>query len=305
MTLWLFFTCQNFMNLIVNKTNLDIVGLKKNCHLFLLNFILIMDDASETKPLLQNEKVRRGPRIGTFLPLSVKGEILKKLKNGVKPLDLAREYNIAASTISRLKKQRKSIKKAISTYRNDTERRSLRGTFHPKMESALHKWYLQETINGISVTTNALRVKARELYTQIRENNLTFQASAGWVEKFKKRYGIRLKGGYKKKLPKCEESDSDSMDADANGEQEIENGFLSDVKNEDPLIEDPAFVEVSATSMFTNVKVEQSECSGIAHDITQCMDEVIQWTTDNKIEPLYLMMLRSLRERILKSNHNK
>lgn len=260
-----------------------------------------MDDdseTSETKPILAKIKDRKGPRLGRFLPLRTKAEILEKIDNGAKPSELTKEYNIAASTISRFKKYRKSIQKAINRYQNDTNRRSLRGTYHPKMESALHKWYLEQIQSGITITTNMLRVKARELYTKLRENDLDFQASAGWVDKFKRRYGIRLKG-YKKRIKLEEEdTDSDSSMNEANGEQEIDQGFIRNIKTEDPFA--TTFVDVSASN--TTSKMEH--IIDKSHDIVQCMDSVIQWTVENRIEPLYLTMLRSLKDRIHKKNEN-
>lgn len=255
----------------------------------------------ETKPLLIKAKETRGPRLGKFLPLKVKGEIIKKLNEGVKPLQLTKEYNIAPSTVSRLKKCKKSIQKAINTYRNDTHRRSVRGTFHPKMENALHKWYLEQKKCGVDITTNAIRVKAREFYTKLRENNLEFRASAGWVEKFKRRYGIRLKGAYKKKPLQEEDEDSDNNSEDANGEQEIDEHLLTNIKVEDPF--EPTFVDVLADAPV--VKTEQLNGVEQSQDILQSMEDVIQWTIENQIEPLYLTMLRSLQQRMLRKNEQK
>ncbi|GBP05075.1 Jerky protein homolog-like [Eumeta japonica] len=37
-----------------------------------------------------------------------------------------------------------------------------------------------------------IKQKAIELHNQMKENNHAFNASDGWLQKFKKRYGIRL-----------------------------------------------------------------------------------------------------------------
>lgn len=255
-----------------------------------------MEDEIEIKPLISGGesdiKERHGPHLGQFLSLKKKSEILKRLSDGTKQCQLAKEYNIAASTISRLKKYRKTIQKAMTKYRNDTNRRSLRGTYHPKMENALHKWYLEQTKAGVAMTTNMIRMKARELYTKIRENNLDFQASPGWLEKFKRRYGIQLKGAYKKR--KLIENETDS----SAGEQEIVQNNGVNIKTEHPF--ETTFVDVSSNNCDENFKVEQQlgAKGQKPHDIIQCMDEVIQWTANNQIEPIYLTMLRSLRDRI-------
>lgn len=184
-----------------------------------------------------------------------------------------------------------------------TNRRSLRGTYHPKMENALHKWYLKETMAGVTMTTNMIRAKARELYTKIRENDLDFQASPGWVEKFKRRYGIRLQGAYKKRTLIEEETDSSENSA-MEGEQEIDQNIgVNGVNTADPF--EIAFVDVSANNCDENLKAEQQVNEDQKpHGIMQCIDEVIQWTVGNRIEPLYLTMLRSLRDRIQNPSYN-
>lgn len=72
-----------------------------------------------------------------FLSLKAKIDILNKLNDGVKPVRISKEYGIAMSTISRLKKCKTSLREAESMYQNNSERRSLRGTFHPKMEQGI------------------------------------------------------------------------------------------------------------------------------------------------------------------------
>lgn len=68
-----------------------------------------------------------------FLSLKAKIDILNKLNDGVRPIHISKEYGIALSTISRLKKCKTSLEEAMYMYQNNSERRSLRGTFHPKM----------------------------------------------------------------------------------------------------------------------------------------------------------------------------
>lgn len=120
--------------------------------------------------------VKSGKKGNQFLSLKTKIDILNKLNDGVRPIHIANEYGIALSTISRLKKCKTSIEEAMYMYQNDLSRRSLRGTFHPKMESTLHKWYLEQNEKCIPVTGSMLRLKARELNKKIRENDLEFRA---------------------------------------------------------------------------------------------------------------------------------
>lgn len=228
-----------------------------------------------------------------FLSLKTKIDILNKLNDGVRPIHISNEYGIALSTISRLKKCKTSLREAMNIYQNNSDRRSLRGTFHPKMESALHKWYIEQSENGVAITGSMLRLKARELNKKIRENDLEFRASPGWMDKFKKRYGIRLKSS------RGERQTTDNIAFDYDDNEDAGLGHLkseSEIKTEDVLYE-PAFVTVD-DDLNVDGKNELGGKDKSCSKVMQCVDELLQWSTSNHIEALYLTMLRSLRERI-------
>lgn len=235
-----------------------------------------------------------------FLSLKTKIDILNKLSDGVKPVEIAKEYGIAMSTISRLKKCKTSLREAMSMYQNNSERRSLRGTFHPKMETELHKWYLGQMENDCPVTSSNLRLKARQLNRQIQENDLEFRASSGWMDKFKKRYGIRLSNG------RGERQTTDSMvfelgDNDNETADPPHTMAHVEIKTEEDreFLYEPQFITIDdGDEPIASDKSEHGNKAGDCTKVMRCVDEVIQWSVDNQIESLYLTMLKSLRERI-------
>lgn len=242
-----------------------------------------------------------------FLSLKTKIEILNKLNDGVKPVHIAKEYEIAMSTISRLKKCKTSLREAMSMYQNNSERRSLRGTFHPKMEMALHKWYLEQIENGSPVTSSMLRLKARELNKQIRENDLEFRASPGWMDKFKKRYGIRLKSvrGERHTIDNLafeyEDNDNDNDFTDSNTVDPPHTMTHVEIKTEldKDFLYEPQFITIEdGDEPLMTDKSEANNGKADCTKVMRCVDEVIQWSVENHIESLYLTMLKSLRERI-------
>lgn len=240
-----------------------------------------------------DEREKKETKRYQFLTLKSKIDILNQLNDGVKPIRIASEYGIALSTISRLKKSKTSLEEAMYMYRNNSERRSMRGTYHPKMENALHKWYIEQSQNGVPITGSILRLKARELNQAIRENALEFRASPGWMEKFKKRYGIRLKSSRSEKHT----TDNIAFEYDDNDDAELKPEI--DVKTEDILYE-PTFVTVNCLEDVPSVG-ESNTTDNIDNNYTKvmnCVDEVIKWSMNHDIEPLYLTMLKSLRERI-------
>lgn len=58
------------------------------------------------------------------------------------------------------------------------------------MEAELYKWFVLQRERQATVTSHILREKAMQLYEKHHGDN-KFIASRGWVNKFKKRYGIR------------------------------------------------------------------------------------------------------------------
>lgn len=71
-------------------------------------------------------------------------------------------------------------------------RKTLKSSELPKMESALYKWFLSQREKNYPINGLILKERAKQLHQQIKEANSDFFASDGWLEKFKKRYGIRL-----------------------------------------------------------------------------------------------------------------
>ena len=63
-----------------------------------------------------------------------------------------------------------------------------RKTLDPMMEERLHRWILsQQEESGDLLTRCQIKNKAKEI-----SNVKTFKASKGWLDKFKKRFGIKM-----------------------------------------------------------------------------------------------------------------
>jgi len=59
-----------------------------------------------------------------------------------------------------------------------------------KLDEAVYLWFKQQRTQGIPISGNILKEKALLLSQKLNENE-SFSASQGWLEKFKKRHGIR------------------------------------------------------------------------------------------------------------------
>lgn len=127
------------------------------------------------------------------LSLAKKMEIIKEFENGMTINVLAQKYAVSRSAVARIKVNKKELKETITTQFHDiVERRRIRRTRYPKMEKAVYEWYLEQKVHKTIITGTMLRVKARYFYRKFYENGAGFNASPGWMEKFKKHFGIRL-----------------------------------------------------------------------------------------------------------------
>lgn len=251
-------------------------------------------------------------RKNNFLSLKDKAEILERLENGETAANLAREYGISKSTVSRFKKRKEIIHRAVSTiYPNNTNRRTMRGTFHPKMEQALYKWYVEQCQQNVEVSTAMLRHQAQIFYHEFRESNYSFSASTGWMKNFKKRFGIERLSGDKSKFEQYKQEamlngdvGGDIGNADIGGDNEDDD---LNCESYEYLIETNTDCDDENFSQQITIKPEVAETDTDILPIEEktiddaeaydCLETVIKWSMQRGIDTLYLTMLRNLKSK--------
>lgn len=128
-----------------------------------------------------------------FLTLKEKYEILEHLQKGASVTNLAKRYGVTKSTVSGIKKNKNSISKCVNnTFIGPGKRKTMRPSEYPKMEKSLYKWFMRMRDKKFPISGLMLKEKAKELHYNIKENNSDFNASDGWLQNFKKRFGVRL-----------------------------------------------------------------------------------------------------------------
>uniref|UniRef100_A0A2A4K1H2 HTH CENPB-type domain-containing protein n=1 Tax=Heliothis virescens TaxID=7102 RepID=A0A2A4K1H2_HELVI len=126
------------------------------------------------------------------LDLNNKMEILRKLDSGENMCKLAKEYGVGRATLYDIKKKRQKIVDLVKTMESGPgKRKTLKVGNCPKMENALYMWFTQRRYNCTPISGEILKAKAIEFYQKITHKD-DFRASDGWLDKFKKRFGIRL-----------------------------------------------------------------------------------------------------------------
>lgn len=127
-----------------------------------------------------------------ILTLSEKAEIIEEIDKGAGVTQLSKKYGVAKSTICKFKKHKNIILSTVSnTYDGRGKRKSLKTAKCPKMEKALYEWFIKQSERHIPVTAHEFKEKSKLLCGQFKETE-NFNASDGWFQRFKKRYGIHL-----------------------------------------------------------------------------------------------------------------
>ncbi|OQR81031.1 hypothetical protein ACHHYP_16832 [Achlya hypogyna] len=136
-----------------------------------------------------------------------KQQVLHRLENGEKPVDIAALLGISRQQISDIKKNKERIMrfcgdaKHLASLRRKTLKVSDDEAF-PAVERELYRWMITEKCHAKPVTHEALHQKAAELLAQVTGNLMKTDETGGWpgvspawMKSFKKRYGIKELGG--------------------------------------------------------------------------------------------------------------
>ncbi|XP_030767349.1 jerky protein homolog-like [Sitophilus oryzae] len=131
-------------------------------------------------------------RVHCSATIKEKCKILDSLDAGGSVRHVAKLFKIPKSTVSDIKKNRVKIRNFVArSYTDIGQRKVMKKPENPDVEEALYTWFLQQRKNHIPVSSEVLRTKARFFYERIT-GKTNFQASSGWLDKFKARRGIRF-----------------------------------------------------------------------------------------------------------------
>ncbi|XP_028967284.1 LOW QUALITY PROTEIN: tigger transposable element-derived protein 6-like [Galendromus occidentalis] len=121
--------------------------------------------------------------------LKEKLEVLEELRSGVKKVDVARRFGISKSTLSTFLKNRQRLEEEGVEF--DPERKRLRTAKYERVDKATFLWLQEMRSNNVPVSGPLLRERAVLFARSLGHPD--FQASEGWLARFKERYGIRAK----------------------------------------------------------------------------------------------------------------
>ena len=126
-----------------------------------------------------------------------KVKILDELKSGDGATVIARRYGVNESSIRSIKNNEEKIRKAYACPDISKDTRHIKAPVYNEMQEALVIW-LEDVqrrelpLSGAMIQSQALIIKRKiEEKAGIKESESKFTASAGWLQKFIKRVGLR------------------------------------------------------------------------------------------------------------------
>lgn len=243
----------------------------------------------------------------TTLTIETKHEIIKLLDRGERVNALAARYGVGRATVYDIQRNRDRIEEFVAGRRAEAGRRQTlkRGEF-PGVEEALYAWYVQRRrrddgpVSGAALARRALSVHR---HLQQAEGGgggggAPFKASVGWLNKFKKRYGI-LSG-----FPHadCDDDDDDDRPPPLSGDDEdVLVGRWSRASSSDKDRGPPPAVEIYCDDDDDDGDDDDerrtaAETSG-RRTAVDSFDECVAWAEENGVPARDLRVLRKLRHR--------
>lgn len=139
------------------------------------------------------------------LSLSDKIRLLNEVDKGNrKKKDIAKEFGIPASTLSTIYKSRERLQE-FAEVTMDSNRKRMKRAKHPDVEEETLKWLSSIQHFNVPISGTLIREKAQWFATLMGYKD--FQASVGWLEKFRSRYLFIAKSLQKKASCTLSESD--------------------------------------------------------------------------------------------------
>lgn len=141
------------------------------------------------------------------LTVAEKTEIIRRLENGEKNIDVSKTTGLASSTVSSLWKSRASILAAYE--KNKTNSKRLKKCEKPDLDEALATWCRAQINAGLPLNGNILKAHAHKVAKEFGYKN--FVCSNGWIDRFKNRQNINYAKASKMRPTKASGNLKDSM----------------------------------------------------------------------------------------------
>lgn len=127
------------------------------------------------------------------LSISQKIEIIKKSENGQTVKSIMNEYNVGDQTVRDIIKNKQKLIEFAGTSDSASgmsKRKTMKTSTYDELDKAMVLWFNQQRAEGIPVSGAVCAAKAKDFHDKLKLPG-EFNASSGWLTRFKERHGIR------------------------------------------------------------------------------------------------------------------
>lgn len=129
-----------------------------------------------------------------FVSIKEKLEALKRIDRGETLKKIAADYGVGETTVGDWRRYRNKIEQfssVASVNISTSDRKSMKKSDYEKTSEALFLWFSTQRQKGSPISGPILQEKALFFRNKLEEGEKDFTASSGWLDRWKKRYGIR------------------------------------------------------------------------------------------------------------------
>lgn len=129
-----------------------------------------------------------------FVSVQTKLKAIKRLDKGETIKKLAAEYGVGEVTVGDWRRNRLKIEQFCSQACSEDSaqrRKSMKKAEYEKTSQALYLWFCQQREKGSPISGPMLQEKAVFYQNTFKDGDEGFTASVGWLDRWKKRYGVR------------------------------------------------------------------------------------------------------------------
>lgn len=135
-----------------------------------------------------------GKRKRVVVSLETKFNAIKRLDNGESIKKVAADLGVGEVTVGDWRRKREEIEKYVNkslSVGGVSSRKTLKKGDYEQTCEALFLWFSQLRGMGSPVSGPMLQAKALEFHKKFKDGEEKFTASEGWLDRWKKRYGVR------------------------------------------------------------------------------------------------------------------
>ena len=127
------------------------------------------------------------------LTLEEKVSLIKEKDRGFSHRELSGKFQVSVGAVSNILKRKHEYIDDYESNKNKKVKRKLKDDTGQQINDQVYEWFVAQRSKNIAISGPLLQEYARKVSEELNSATNSFQASNGWLEKFKIRYNIHFR----------------------------------------------------------------------------------------------------------------